>query len=125
MYTDGSATKGTENGGIDEVIRADDRELTGTNAPAGSSTSSYIAEMNSLNEAAKYIAWYCPGVNNTISGLGEIAQQTGILRRYVSPKNTHFQLRTSGHDALFGPLLCGWLSGGLSGPVFWRFGCRD
>ena len=55
VFTDGSATAGTEDGGAGAVVWEEGRETTRIRAPAGKITSSYIAELHALNEALKYL----------------------------------------------------------------------
>ena len=55
VYTDGSATGGTENGGGGAVVFRGDTELRRLRMPAGRYTSSYRAEMAALDTALEYL----------------------------------------------------------------------
>ena len=55
VFTDGSATAGTDDGGAGAVVWEGDREVARIRTPAGRYTSSYIADLHALNEALQFL----------------------------------------------------------------------
>ena len=55
IFTDGSATAGTENGGAGVVVWEGPAEVKRIRVPAGRHTSSYTTELHAINEALKYL----------------------------------------------------------------------
>ena len=55
VLTDGSLKAGTKNGGAGAIVWSGGREEMRNQTSAGRFTSSYVAELHALNEAAKYM----------------------------------------------------------------------
>ena len=67
VFTDGSAKAGTENGGAGAIVWSGGREETRIQAAAGRYTSSYVAELHALNEAAKYLEGAYPAAGPSLN----------------------------------------------------------